>query len=91
MKILIGCTGSVATIKVKELVDQLNNRAFEVQVIATEHAQHFLKKESTNCKVWSDEDEWKMWNDRGDPVLHIEYVSNCSIRCQQFSKNGQCM
>ena len=72
MKILIGCTGSVATIKVNELVDQLNNRAFEVQVIATEHAQHFLKKESTNCKVWSDEDEWKMWNDRGDPVLHIE-------------------
>ncbi len=72
MKILIGCTGSVATIKVNELVDQLKNKSFEVQVIATEHAQHFLKKENTNCKVWSDEDEWKMWSERGDPVLHIE-------------------
>lgn len=72
MKVLVGCTGSVATIKVNELIEQLNKKNYEVQLVTTEHAKHFLKKEHTSCKVWSDEDEWKMWSKRGDPVLHIE-------------------
>jgi phosphopantothenoylcysteine decarboxylase len=72
MKVLIGCTGSVAAIKVNELVDQLKKSNFEVQVIATECARHFLSKQIINCKVWVDEDEWNMWNKRGDPVLHID-------------------
>ena len=72
MKVLIGCTGSVATIKVNELVDQLKNSNFEVQVVATKCAMHFLSKQIINCKVWVDKDEWNMWNERGDPVLHIE-------------------
>lgn len=72
MKVLIGCTGSVATIKVNELVDQLKSNNFEVQVIATKSAHHFLKAHIIDCKIWSDEDEWSMWKDRGDPVLHIE-------------------
>nr|CAH0097991.1 unnamed protein product [Daphnia galeata] len=72
MKVLIGCTGSVATIKVNELVDQLKNSNFEVQVVATKCAMHFLSKHIINCKVWVDKDEWNMWNERGDPVLHIE-------------------
>ncbi|XP_057377224.1 phosphopantothenoylcysteine decarboxylase-like [Daphnia carinata] len=72
MKVLIGCTGSVATIKVNELVDQLKNNNFEVQTIATKSAQHFLKTDIIDCKVWNDEDEWNVWKDRGDPVLHIE-------------------
>lgn len=72
MRVLIGCTGSVATIKVNELVDQLKTNNFEVQTIATKSAQHFLKADTIDCKVWSDEDEWDVWKDRGDPVLHIE-------------------
>ncbi|KZS18483.1 Phosphopantothenoylcysteine decarboxylase [Daphnia magna] len=56
--------GSVATIKVNELVDQLKTNNFEVQTIATKSAQHFLKADTIDCKVWSDEDEWDVWKDR---------------------------
>ena len=72
MKVLVGCTGSVATIKIPEIVEQLMSRGFEVQVVATECAKHFLKDISMVAKIWSDENEWSMWNGRGDPVLHIE-------------------
>ncbi|XP_046441671.1 phosphopantothenoylcysteine decarboxylase-like [Daphnia pulex] len=72
MKVLIGCTGSVATIKLSELVDQLKNSNFEVQVVATECAKHFLSRQTINCKVWVDDDEWNLWKERGDPVLHID-------------------
>jgi phosphopantothenoylcysteine decarboxylase len=72
MKVLIGCTGSVATIKLSELVDQLKNSNFEVQVVATECAKHFLSRQIINCKVWVDDDEWNLWKERGDPVLHID-------------------
>ena len=72
MKVLVGCTGSVATIKIPEIVEQLMSRGFEVQVVATECAKHFLKDISMGAKIWSDENEWSMWNGRGDPVLHIE-------------------
>lgn len=72
MKVLLGCTGSVASIKVKEIVDQLKRKSFDVQVVTTERAQHFLNNQNIDCKVWCDKEEWEMWSDRGDPVLHIE-------------------
>jgi len=73
MKILIGCTGSVASIKAHAIVDCLVEKGFEVQIVATDSALHFLKNDETlNAKVWCDDDEWKMWGERGDPVLHIE-------------------
>lgn len=72
MKILVGCTGSVATIKVNELVNQLIDKNFDVEVVATKNAFCFLKKDQISCRVWCDEDEWSTWKNRGDPVLHIE-------------------
>lgn len=72
MKVLIGCTGSVATIKVSEIVEKLVIKGHEVQVISTHHGLHFLDRENANCKIFTDEDEWNMWKKRGDPVLHIE-------------------
>jgi len=72
MKVLVGCTGSVATIKVHEIVQALKQRNVEVEVVATRNSLHFLNKEEMEgVKIWKDDDEWEMWNQRGDPVLHI--------------------
>lgn len=74
--ILIGCTGSVASLKIPILVKELleKNRNFKIQIITTEHAKHFFKETELpeNVKLWSDEDEWSSWKNHGDPVLHIE-------------------
>lgn len=72
MKVLIGCTGSVASIKAHSVVGRLMEKGFEVQLVATPSALHFLKDETLNAKVWCDDDEWNLWKERGDPVLHIE-------------------
>jgi len=73
MKVLVGCTGSVATIKVHEIVRELEQKNMEVQVVATRNSLHFLnKQEMEGVKIWKDDDEWEMWNQRGDPVLHIQ-------------------
>lgn len=74
--ILIGCSGSVASLKIPILVNKLleKNTNFKIQIITTEHAKHFFKESELpeNIKLWSDDDEWSSWKDRGDPVLHIE-------------------
>lgn len=73
--ILIGCTGSVATIKLPILVKKLvENEHFNIRVVVTEHAKHFFQKEDipSDVDIISDSDEWSAWKDRGDPVVHIE-------------------
>ena len=71
--ILLGCTGSVASIKIPELVTSLKqNGAFNVQVVTTEHAKHFFDLTLVDAKVYTDADEWRAWTQRSDPVLHIE-------------------
>ncbi|XP_058129862.1 phosphopantothenoylcysteine decarboxylase [Anopheles ziemanni] len=75
--ILIGCTGSVATIKLPLLVErllQLPNFDVDVRVIVTEHAQHFFSRDDLphGILLYTDQDEWTSWQKRGDPVLHIE-------------------
>lgn len=84
VKILVGVTASVATIKLGELVDALLSSASitEVGVVATDKSEKFYnveeitsigsKYEKPEVRIWRDEDEWSMWNGRGDPVLHIE-------------------
>lgn len=72
MKVLLACTGSVATIKVSEIAEKLQERNHEIQIVPTTHALHFLNRETLNCKVYTDDDEWNLWKGRGDPVLHIE-------------------
>lgn len=72
-RVLLGCTGSVASIKVPELVKQMKNHGADVRVVATEHAKHFFRAEDLGgTQVLCDADEWDSWHQRGDPVLHIE-------------------
>lgn len=75
-KVLIGCTGSVATIKLPHLVEKLGHNNLEVRVVVTEKAKHFLKEAELppGIQVLSDTVEWAAWQDRGDPVLHIDLV-----------------
>ncbi|XP_017478644.1 PREDICTED: phosphopantothenoylcysteine decarboxylase [Rhagoletis zephyria] len=76
--ILIGVTGSVATIKLPLLIEKIKefeqDYAINIKIVPTQHARHFF--ESTllpaNVKVLIDAAEWSMWQRRGDPVLHIE-------------------
>ncbi|KAJ8919946.1 hypothetical protein NQ315_006475 [Exocentrus adspersus] len=76
VKVLIGCTGSVATIKLPVLIDSIlkDITPVQVRVCVTEHAKHFFRNQDIpgNVDVFSDEDEWAAWSKRGDPVLHIE-------------------
>ncbi|XP_061917111.1 phosphopantothenoylcysteine decarboxylase [Entelurus aequoreus] len=71
--VLVGVTGSVAALKLPLLVSELLMLpGVNVRVVTTEHAQHFYNPEEVSVKVYSDKDEWEMWTQRSDPVLHIE-------------------
>lgn len=84
-RVLIGCSGSVAAVKIPEMVIALAHN-YEVLVICSSNASFFLNKaEEYNPDAWrefmsiggydfilQDSDEWEMWNKLGDEVLHIE-------------------
>ena len=72
--VLIGVTGSVATIKLGLIVSKIKNDLpnSSIKVISTKNALHFLKNEEIDTEVLTDEEEWKEWQKVGDPVLHIE-------------------
>ncbi|XP_062131342.1 phosphopantothenoylcysteine decarboxylase [Drosophila sulfurigaster albostrigata] len=76
--VIIAATGSVATIKLVQLISELSNEQleykFNIKVIITEHAKHFFELEQMpeNVPILHNRDEWLTWNKRGDPVLHIE-------------------
>lgn len=92
-KVLLCCTGSVATIKLPLLIKYLKEKVESfskdsgtdieliIQVVMSKSAFNFC---STNqipqdIKVYSDSDEWDLWNKRGDPVLHIELAKWADI------------
>lgn len=81
--ILIGCTGSVATIKLLELIRAVKASIVgcEVRAVVTEKALHFLDLNSIRdeATVYQDADEWTMWQGRGDPVLHIDLVKWANV------------
>ena len=79
-KVLLGVTGSVATIKTEQIINELKSKIDNVEIILvpTHYSEHFLPSQ-VNAeellkveKIYKDEDEWSSWNGRGDPVLHIE-------------------
>lgn len=75
VNLLIGCTGSVASLKLPTLVDSLQTHCDEMnlRVCVTEHAQHFFEKDKLEAvDIYTDSDEWSSWTKRNDPVLHIE-------------------
>ena len=80
--LLLGVTGSVAAIKIQELVQNFQSNNIDTIVIPTEVAKHFLHLEDSWCShgsvseikspcYFEDKDEWSTWKIRGDPVLHI--------------------
>ncbi|XP_055766101.1 phosphopantothenoylcysteine decarboxylase [Salvelinus fontinalis] len=72
-RVLVGVTGSVAALKVPLLVSQLLELpGVDVRVVTTEHAKHFYDPAEVAVSVYSDADEWELWSQRSDPVLHIE-------------------
>ncbi|KAJ3078552.1 hypothetical protein HDU99_000525 [Rhizoclosmatium hyalinum] len=74
INILIGCTGSVASIKIPQLVALLQSTHpnASIKVIATTHALHFFDRSTVSVPVLTEDDEWSAWTKRSDPVLHID-------------------
>uniref|UniRef100_A0A669P6S7 Phosphopantothenoylcysteine decarboxylase n=1 Tax=Phasianus colchicus TaxID=9054 RepID=A0A669P6S7_PHACC len=72
-RVLVGVTGSVAALKLPLLISGLLEiPGLEVKVVTTERAKHFYNPQEIPVTLYSDEDEWQLWKDRSDPVLHIE-------------------
>ena len=76
-KLLIGFSGSVATIKCKEMLNLfLKSGKYEIRVVFTERAKKFQNweelKKFDDVQFFDDEMEWSSWRKRGDPVIHID-------------------
>ncbi|KAK9788158.1 hypothetical protein WJX73_002590 [Symbiochloris irregularis] len=72
--ILLGVTGSVAAIKVPDLATLLSALG-TVRVVTTAAATHFFSEDALPADarpVLGDDGEWSTWNQKGDPVTHIE-------------------
>lgn len=73
--ILVGASGSVASIRVPRLLTQLLQQGAQVRLVVTECAEHFVSVEEplpTEAQVYTDRDEWSQWSQLSDAVLHIE-------------------
>uniref|UniRef100_A0A915D790 Flavoprotein domain-containing protein n=1 Tax=Ditylenchus dipsaci TaxID=166011 RepID=A0A915D790_9BILA len=74
--LLIAVTGSVAAMKLPELIGELYRLSpidkLVIKVMTTESAKNFFDSRLMQETVYDDKDEWNMWKQRGDPVLHIE-------------------
>ncbi|KAF8523137.1 flavoprotein [Hysterangium stoloniferum] len=102
--VLILTTGSVASLKLPLIVKELlKYKNVQVQVASTKPSLAFFPKaeveeENEGVYVWTDEDEWSSWNQRGDPILHIELrrwtdiilVAPCSANTLSKLANGAC-
>lgn len=81
--VLIGVTGSVATIKLTSVIQAIRTKfekeqlKLQIKVISTANAQHFFNSNDLNelqppVQLYRDEDEWSSWKQMGDSVLHID-------------------
>jgi len=76
-RVLVGVTGSVATIRlpllVKTLIEEHNA---EVKVVATTASLNFFQPQEIPLidqqHIYKDKDEYETWKGKGDPILHIE-------------------
>lgn len=84
INLLIGLSGSIATIKYLELISKFLKNSelfFEIKLVATKNSLFFMQEEhKKNLKIifeereipiLIDENEWE-WKKRGDQILHIE-------------------
>lgn len=82
MNILLGITGSVATVLTPKLVSKLLKSGHNVEIIATERSLYFLPEmpenqipisSSKKVRVHTDKEEWPIGGyHKNDPVQHIE-------------------
>ncbi len=79
VNVLIGVTGSVATIKIQEVVDSIHEefraqrKQLSVIVVRTSSAVAFMPVNLEGVdRVVGDSDEWQNWKQKGDPILHID-------------------
>ncbi|XXQ36922.1 Flavoprotein domain-containing protein [Plasmodiophora brassicae] len=73
-RILFGLSASVACIQARAILSRLGEFA-DVRVVVTCNAVRFLTGDAAlpaSATVLDDADEWKSYEKRGDPVLHIE-------------------
>ena len=71
--ILIGVSGSVATIKLPLLIKEVELcfPGCSIKIIATSRALGFISRQDIGYDILTDEDEWKDYK-FGDSILHIE-------------------
>jgi phosphopantothenoylcysteine decarboxylase len=82
MNIIVAVTGSVATIKLPEVVNSLKDHFpnASIKVVATKAALHFIRNwANSDIPLLTDETEWECWTQRGDPILHIEVPTRLDI------------
>jgi phosphopantothenoylcysteine decarboxylase len=81
--ILLGLTGSVASVLAHKLVQELKNVDLQIEVVVTRAALPFIDEYAlSKCvnRLYVEDDEWVWWREGGvqhkwkknDPVLHIE-------------------
>ncbi|PVU90122.1 hypothetical protein BB561_005018 [Smittium simulii] len=78
--VIIGLTASVACIKTKELVQEINTLFSDnkilvnLKLVPTNNALFFISHEELLklAPTIIDNEEWLSWSQKGDPVLHIE-------------------
>ena len=60
-KVLVGCTGSVASVKIPKIVDHLKED-FELKVLPTKCSTHFFDPASLpdSVTVHTDQEEWQV-------------------------------
>ena len=88
MKVLLGVTGSVATVFVGKLVDALHASGHEVEVVATKSSLYFLDPRVMKVRVWKDEDEWP---DHGQDCDDVDFIPGAYVPNRSFVqyKKGQ--
>jgi phosphopantothenoylcysteine decarboxylase len=71
-RVLLGLSGSVATINVYELLALLTSFA-DVKIVTTAAGLHFFDPSCIGAiAVFTDQMEYASWKGLGDPVLHIQ-------------------
>ncbi|CAL2042348.1 unnamed protein product [Caenorhabditis brenneri] len=77
-QLLLVLTGSIAVMKAPELVNELYEKIgkerLSIKIVTTENAEKLCRIQRLEFEdlIYEDRDEWSMWRERGDPVLHIE-------------------
>eukprot|EP00180_Rhodochaete_pulchella_P001795 Plantae.Rhodophyta-Rhodochaete_pulchella.ctg26982.p3 GENE.Plantae.Rhodophyta-Rhodochaete_pulchella.ctg26982~~Plantae.Rhodophyta-Rhodochaete_pulchella.ctg26982.p3 ORF type:complete len:195 (-),score=33.02 Plantae.Rhodophyta-Rhodochaete_pulchella.ctg26982:828-1412(-) len=73
-RVLLCATGSVAAVKVPDLINEFAGHDYDVRVVATEHVKAFVDLQTLplDVRCYTDQDEWNAWKKIGDDVTHIE-------------------